>query len=145
MTAPFEFRRLLESLFSATGGEGRLARSVRLRKADNHGRPSRLPRAPTIQHTPELTAASDDDAAPVYEERPLVPLARIPWLAVTAEGLRFLPLDAEAAYLLSLVDGRTTFEAILDICDMGRHVALLVLMHLLRVGAIELSERISET
>jgi hypothetical protein len=90
--------------------------------------------------SPEWTAAGDDAATQIDSERPLVPLSSIPLLAVTAEGLRFLPLDAEAAYLLSLVDGRTTFEAILDICDIGRHEALLVLMHLLRAGAIELLE-----
>ena len=74
-----------------------------------------------------------------------MPLAAIPWLALTAEGLRVLPLDAQAALLLlSLVDGRNTFEVILGVCDIGRAEALVVLAHLLHVGAIELEGRRTE-
>ncbi len=89
----------------------------------------------------ELTAASGDVPAPVDAEHPFVPLSGIPFLAVTAEGLRFLPLDAGAAYLLSLVDGRSTFEVILGICDIRRDQALAVLAYLVQVGAIELRGR----
>ncbi len=66
-----------------------------------------------------------------------VPLQAIPSLAVTAEGLRFLPLDAKAAYLLSLVDGRNSFATILDVCDIVREDAFEVLVSLLQAGAIE--------
>jgi hypothetical protein len=74
--------------------------------------------------------------------RPVVPLFAVPWLAVTLEGLRFLPLDARAAYLLSLVDGQCNIETILDVCaqKVTREEALGFLAHLLQLGAIDLRD-----
>jgi len=92
---------------------------------------------------PDQQAVSDDDLdGPTSAVRPVVPLFAVPWLAVTLEGLRLLPLDARAAYLLSLVDGRCTVEMILDICapELERDEALGLLAHLLQVGAIELRD-----
>lgn len=63
-------------------------------------------------------------------------------LAVTLEGLLPLPLDARAAYLLSLVDGHCPVEMILDIFgpEPAREEALGILAHLLQLGAIELRD-----
>ncbi len=71
-----------------------------------------------------------------------MPLFAVPWLAVTQEGLLFLPLDPLAAYILSLVDGHCTVETILDICvpQLGRDEALSILAHLLHLGAIDLRD-----
>jgi len=84
----------------------------------------------------------DDLDGPTSEIRPLVPLLAVPWLAITLEGLRFLPLDARAAYLLSLVDGHCTVETILDICvpELEREEALGLLARLIQLGAIELRD-----
>ena len=90
---------------------------------------------------PDQEAVSDDDLdGPTSEVRPLVLLSAVPWLAITLEGLRFLPLDARAAYLLSLVDGHCTVETILDICvpELGRDEALSILARLIQLGAVEL-------
>ncbi len=75
--------------------------------------------------------------------RPPVPLLAVPWLTLTAEGLRLLPLDARTAFVLSLVDGRCDVEAILDLLgrELGRDEALDILGHLVDLGAIELRER----
>lgn len=54
------------------------------------------------------------------------------------EGLRFLPLDSRAAYLLSLLDGYCAVEAILDICGIDRDEAPCILAHVLEPGAIAL-------
>jgi len=97
---------------------------------------------------PDQQAATDDDLdGPTSEVRPVVPLFAVPWLAVTAAGLRSLPLDARAAYLLSLVDGHCTVETILDICapELEREEALGLLAHLLQVGAIELRDPLPAT
>ena len=64
----------------------------------------------------------------------------VPWLAVSVEGLRLLPLDARAAYLLSLIDGACSVETILDICELDRTEALDLLARLLELGAIELRD-----
>jgi hypothetical protein len=84
----------------------------------------------------------DDVAGPRSEVRPHLSLGAVPWLAITAEGLPLLPLDARAAYLLSLVDGHCTVEMILDICgpEVERDGALGLLAHLLQLGAIELRD-----
>ncbi len=91
---------------------------------------------------PELEAVSNDDLAdgPSSTVRPLLPLFAIPSLAVTVEGLRFLPLDSRTAYLLSLVDGQCSIETILDICELGRDEALDLLGKLLQLGAIALRD-----
>lgn len=89
---------------------------------------------------PELEAIDDDLAGPTSAVRPLVPLYAVPCLAITVEGLRFLPLDSRAAYLLSLLDGCCTVETVLDICGMDRDQALSILASLLQLGAIELRD-----
>jgi hypothetical protein len=97
---------------------------------------------------PQRSNQRDDDAVgngnfpqPMGEERTTpVPLDAVPRLAVTAEGLRLLPLDARAAYLLSLVDGRSTVDVVLDVCEMAREEAIGILVQLLRLGAIALNE-----
>jgi hypothetical protein len=75
--------------------------------------------------------------------RPPVPLFAVPWLALNAEGLRLLPLDARTAYVLSLVDGRCDVETILDLPgrELARDDALDILGYLLELGAIELRSR----
>ena len=92
---------------------------------------------------PDRDSVADDDLeGPPSAVRAHVPLFAVPWLAITVEGLHHLPLDARAAYLLSLVDGQCTVELILDICrlELGRDEALSTLSHLLQLGAIELRD-----
>jgi hypothetical protein len=92
---------------------------------------------------PDQQAVTDDDLdGPTSEVRAHVPLFAVPRLAVTVEGLRLLPLDARAAYLLSLADGHCTVEEILDICsqELERDDAMGILAHLLQLGAIDLRD-----
>ena len=96
------------------------------------------------RHTPpDEQAVHDEDLdGPKSAVRPTVPLSAVPLLAVTVERVRFLPLDARAAYLLSLVDGECTVEMILDICgsELRCDEALGILALLLHLGAIELHD-----
>ncbi len=103
------------------------------------------------QPTPrEFRATSSDvdllddflDEGPPSGIRPLVPLFAIPWLVIRLDGLRFLPLDARAGYLVSLIDGRCSVETILDICalEVHREDALEILATLLQLGVIELRD-----
>jgi hypothetical protein len=92
---------------------------------------------------PDRQAVSDAEVdGPTSNVRALVPLLGVPRLALTLEGLRLLPLDPRAAYILSLVDGHCTVETILDICvpELGPDEALALLAHLLHLGAIDLRE-----
>jgi hypothetical protein len=47
-----------------------------------------------------------------------------------------LAIDSRTGFLLSLIDGASTFEAILDVCGMPRLDALRILDDLVQRGAI---------
>jgi hypothetical protein len=57
-------------------------------------------------------------------------------LAVPAAKVKWLGLDPQAAFLLSLVDGQTTVAEVLERCQMGRLEALRVFTELLEAKAI---------
>jgi len=57
-------------------------------------------------------------------------------LAVPTAKVKWLGLDPQAAFLLSLVDGQTTVAEALEICQMGRLEALRVFTELLDAKAI---------
>ncbi|GAB4214503.1 MAG: hypothetical protein OHK0013_39240 [Sandaracinaceae bacterium] len=56
---------------------------------------------------------------------------------VAGAEVRWLGLDHRAGFLLSLVDGATSVEEILDLSGMARHEALRLLAELLDGGAVE--------
>jgi len=66
-------------------------------------------------------------------------MKRIPHVAVTDEQLRWLALDHRAGFLLSLVDGRSSFEEVLDVSGMSTVDALRLLMDLLQQNVIKVS------
>jgi hypothetical protein len=57
-------------------------------------------------------------------------------LAVPAAKVKWLGLDPQAAFLLSLVDGQTTVAEVLERCQMGRLDALRLFTELLEAKAI---------
>jgi len=57
-------------------------------------------------------------------------------LAVPTAKVKWLGLDPQAAFLLSLVDGQTRVAEVLEICQMGRLEALRVFTELLDAKAI---------
>jgi hypothetical protein len=57
-------------------------------------------------------------------------------LAVPAAKVKWLGLDPQAGFLLSLVDGQTTVAEVLDLCGMGRLEALRLFTELLEAKAI---------
>jgi hypothetical protein len=65
---------------------------------------------------------------------------RVPQVAVTDEQLRWLSLDHRAGFLLSLVDGRSSFEEVLDMSGMPPVDALRLLMELLQQNVIKVGE-----
>jgi hypothetical protein len=66
-------------------------------------------------------------------------MKRIPHVAVTDEQMRWLALDHRAGFLLSLVDGRSSFEEVLDVSGMSAVDALRLLMDLLQQNVIKVS------
>jgi hypothetical protein len=66
-----------------------------------------------------------------------VPLQGVPWLLATYDRIRELPLDPRAGFLVSLIDGRSTVEMIVDGASMPEGEALAILGELIALGAIE--------
>jgi hypothetical protein len=81
-----------------------------------------------------------EDDGPASEARPILPRHAIPWLIVTFDDLRAMPLDPRDGFILSLVDGRSSIEMIIDLATLPEAETLTVLMRLLKVGAIELHD-----
>jgi hypothetical protein len=73
--------------------------------------------------------------------RPIVPLFAVPWLVMTYEDLRGLPLDHRAGFILSRVDGRCTVEMIVDMASLPPDDTMEILRRLVELGAIELRDR----
>lgn len=63
-------------------------------------------------------------------------LAAVPTVAVPREQVRWLSLDHRSGFLLSLVDGRSSFEEILDVSGMAPLDALRILFELSQQNVI---------
>lgn len=77
------------------------------------------------------------------EIRPLMPGCAVPWLMVTCDELRQMPLTSRDGYVLSLIDGCLTVEMIVDLASLSADETLGALAKLLKLGAIELRDRSS--
>jgi hypothetical protein len=73
----------------------------------------------------------------IYEGR-LGPMSRVPFVVMAPSQIDCLAIDHRAGFLLSLVDGASTLEALLDVCGMPRLDALRILQELVQRGAVRL-------
>lgn len=62
----------------------------------------------------------------------------VPVIVISGANLAALPLDHRAGFILSLVDGASTVDEILDVSGMPATEAREILIHLARRGVIEL-------
>jgi hypothetical protein len=99
--------------------------------------PTRQDRATMPDITGRGVVGAEDTPSDV---RPIISLRAVPWLVVTHEELRRLPLDSRAGFLVSLIDGRCTVEMLLDIATLPEDDVISMLGHLVRLGAIELRD-----
>jgi len=63
-------------------------------------------------------------------------LDRVLVLSVSLNDLRTLPLDPQAAFVVSRVDGVSSIEMLLDVCAMPRLDALAALVRLVEEGVL---------
>jgi hypothetical protein len=84
--------------------------------------------------------ADDAPNGPSSEVRPMLPRYAMLWLLVTYDDLRAMPLTPREAFVVSLVDGRTSVEMILDLSAMPEGETLTILTRLLKLGVIELHD-----
>ncbi len=81
------------------------------------------------------------EVAPTSEVRELAPMTVVPWLMVTLDQLRELPIDPRAAFLVSLADGQCTIETIAEVAAMPREEVAQIFATLAELGAVELRGR----
>jgi CheY-like chemotaxis protein len=74
------------------------------------------------------------------EMRAAVSPSMVPWLTVTVDQLRELPLDPRAAFLVSLVDGRCSLGMIADVAGMSVDDAIDVFVMLIQLHVVELRD-----
>jgi hypothetical protein len=67
-----------------------------------------------------------------------VSLASVPLVVVAPEELLALPLDARFGFLLSLIDGASTVEDVLDVIGLERGEAIEMIADLVQRGVIVL-------
>ena len=68
----------------------------------------------------------------------LGPLDRVPSVLVQRTQLRWLSIDHRAGFVLSLIDGSSTLEMILDVCGMPRLDAIRILHELVQQKIVAL-------
>jgi hypothetical protein len=72
--------------------------------------------------------------------RPRTSLSLVPWLMITLDRLSELPIEPNAAFLVSLVDGQCSVELIADIAGMPRDEVAGIFERLAQLGAVELRD-----
>jgi hypothetical protein len=95
---------------------------------------------PEPQAYAETTGTSSEVAPTSGTYRRRVTLEAVPRLRVSPTTLRSLPLDHRAGFLVWLIDGVSTVEAILDACPMTREHVLAMLGVLAAHGVISLDD-----
>jgi hypothetical protein len=85
---------------------------------------------------PEGLRPNDDESR---ETRPPT-LDAVPWLMLSHDEVLRLGLDHREGFLLSLIDGRTTVEMLLELAAMPRREVLRVLARWLALGVITLKD-----
>jgi hypothetical protein len=85
----------------------------------------------------ECRAKSSSALEGIYAAR-LGPMTRMPIVTMGPSQIDGLGIDHRAGFLLSLVDGASTLEAILDVCGMAKLDAMRILHELVQRGAVKL-------
>jgi len=80
------------------------------------------------------------EKAPTSTVRALASPSMVPWLVVTLDQLRDLPIDPRAAYLVSLADGQCSVETIADVAGIPREDVVEIFATLVQLGAVELRD-----
>ena len=94
-----------------------------------------LERDPNSLDAARYAQSCRDVLSEMYSAR-VGPMHQTVHVAVAPERVRWLSLDHKAGFLLSLVDGQSTVEELLDICGMPGIEALRILSELLEQGIL---------
>lgn len=82
--------------------------------------------------------AALDPAPPTRKDaRPTVDARWVPWRVMSLDQVPTLHMDHRAGFVLSLVDGQSSVETILDVCGIDEEEASEILIDLADLGAID--------
>ncbi len=91
---------------------------------------------PDPREVPTLNSKEEEERS--GEVQRVLPTHAVPWLIVTLDEVRRLPIDPRVGFIVSFIDGRSTVEMIVDMAGFPRALTLRILVKLLALGAIEL-------
>ena len=97
-----------------------------------------LGRNPDDDNARAYARASKQRLEQIYSSR-VGPLDRVPIVVVPEGEIRWLGLDHRAGFLLSRIDGTSTFEEVIDMSGMPRLEALKTMVEMLEAGAIAIT------
>jgi hypothetical protein len=115
----------------ATRGGHELTRGIEAESGTH-----RISQRPTMPVDLRQYARSMVEAEMTIDELAVVDRASVPRVALLRDELAHLELDHRAGFLLSLVDGVSTVDSILDISGMAEDEAIVTLYELYTRGAI---------
>jgi hypothetical protein len=118
----------------AKDSDARLAKAARVARDSDPGGPASQDSPPSgtrLLTRPRADAALGDEAWASAAKGVLV-------VVMPQEKIKLLPLDHRAGFLLSLMDGVTDLETLLEISPMPRGEALRVVRDLFEAGVVDL-------
>lgn len=71
-----------------------------------------------------------------------MPLRAVPWLVMTMDQVKGLPLDPRAGLIISLIDGLCTIEMILDMSGIPENEAIDILGRMMELKVIVLRDAV---
>jgi hypothetical protein len=89
--------------------------------------------------SPDGLAPPIPDENTSRETRP-PPLDAVPWLMLSHAEVLMLALDHREGFLLSLIDGRTNVETLLELAAMPKREVLRVLARWMAMGVVTLRD-----
>jgi hypothetical protein len=96
----------------------------------------RIDRAEKLTIRGDFAWDAGDDAADAPPPSSPLALHEVPKVLISASEVLALRVDSRTGFVLSLVDGRTTVEAIADIAALAQEETLAVLERLRALGAV---------
>jgi hypothetical protein len=101
------------------------------------------PAAPPSSMPPAMTRppAAAASAPPASEEEAklvaqVISLKKIPFLRVTPDALTKLPLDHRAGFVLTMIDGASSIDDLIDASGMSRLDVLRIVVSLIGKGVV---------
>jgi hypothetical protein len=100
-----------------------------------------VPDIPVTHTQPSFARPAAGAAPPVRSSRSVLTqlsFDAVAYVTLTAQEIKRRPIDPHQAFVIGLIDGRSTIESVLDTCPLSTHQVLRILGELLREGVIAL-------